>query len=94
MKTFRRDKLRRLIEAGKIVVVGSYHFDDMYGSSRDTAKDMPAALDPGDWQLRKPGVCYLFASDFTSHGRCWQNEDGTITLIVHSNSNYTFRVVS
>ena len=28
MQTFRRDKLRRLVEAGRVTAVGSYHFDD------------------------------------------------------------------
>jgi hypothetical protein len=93
MKTFRRDKLRRLVEAGRVTAVGSYHFDDMYGASRDKAKGMPVAIDPGDWKLRKEGVCYLFPSDFTSGcGRAWQNEDGTVCLYIHSNSNVDLRI--
>jgi hypothetical protein len=95
-KTFRRDRLRRLVEAGKVTLVGSYHFDDMMGESR-ADKEMPVAMKwiGGDWRKRKQGVCYMTAWDFqTQSGACWQNDDGTVTLIVHGNSNYTFRVTS
>jgi hypothetical protein len=40
MKTFRRDKLRKLIEAGRVVTVGTYSFDDMSGERR-TSHEMP-----------------------------------------------------
>ena len=92
-KTFNRGKLRRLVEAGRVTAVGSYHFDDMYGASRDTAKGMPVAIRPENWKDRKEGVCYLFESDFTSKcGRAWQNDDGTVCLYVHSNSNFDLRI--
>lgn len=94
MKTFRRDKLRRLVEAGRVECAGSYHFDDMYGESRDGAKAMPVAMKPADWHDMKEGVCYLTESDFTTNsGRAWLNENGTVTLIVHSNSNFDFRIL-
>ena len=93
MKTIPRDIVRRLVEAGRVEIAGSYSFDDMYGASRDGAKGMPAAISPADWHDRKPGVCYLFSSDFTSaSGRAWKNENGTITLYVHSNSSYELKV--
>jgi hypothetical protein len=92
MKTFRRDKLRRLVEAGKIETVSTYHFDDMYGESR-TRKPMPVAMKPADWHDRKEGVCYLTEHDFDSgSGRAWLNPNGTVTLYVHSNSNYELRI--
>lgn len=96
MQTFNRGKLRRLVQAGKVTMVSGYHFDDMYGESR-SHKELPVAIvpehEPGDWRWRKEGVCYLFPSDFTAKsGCCWLNPNGTVTLIVHSNSNYTFRV--
>ena len=94
MKTFRRDKLRRLVEAGKVELIGSYHFDDMHGTS-GTDKSMPVAIhDPTQSVAqRQTGICYLYPSDFTSgSGACWQNDNGTVTLIVHSNCNYTFRL--
>ena len=93
MKTVRRDWLKRQVEAGHVSVVASYHFDDMMGASRDTAKGMPAAIRPADWRERKEGVCYLMESDFTSScGRAWLNENGTVTLYVHGNSNSDLRV--
>ena len=92
-KTFNRGQLRRLVEAGQIEAVGSYHFDDMYGESRNTAKDMPAAIAPKDWKERKEGTCYLYESDFTSGcGRAWISDNGIITLYVHSNSNFDLRI--
>jgi len=92
MKTFRRDKLRRLVEQGKIETVATYHFDDMYGESRGH-QSMPCAIMPKDWHDRKEGICYMFDHDFTSgSGRAWLNPNGTVTLIVHSNSNYDLRI--
>lgn len=94
MATIRRDHLRRLCEAGRLRVVDNYHFDDMLGTSRGAAKDMMAAISPPDWHDRVEGICYLFPSDFSSScGRAYQNPDGTVTLYIHSNCNYTFRIV-
>jgi hypothetical protein len=91
-KTFRRDRLRRLVEAGKVTAIHTYHFDDMYGESR-THGAMPVRMRPADWKDMKQGVVYMFPSDFTSKsGGCVINTDSTITLYVHSNSNYDFRV--
>lgn len=90
IKTFRRDKLRRLIEQGKCLLVGSYSFDDMHGESRSD-KEMPVAILPADRQ-RQPGVCYIGAWELEGHGRAWLNPDGTVTLYVHSNSDYTLRI--
>lgn len=96
MKTFRRDKLRRLIEAGRVVTVSTYSFDDMHGESRGN-KVMPVAMKPDDWKDRKEGVCYMGKWDFDSKsGCCYQSNDkdpSRVTLIVHSNSNYEFRIL-
>lgn len=92
MKTIRRDMLRKLVEAGQVQVVETYHYDDMSGSER-TEKVMECGIMPEDRNQRKEGICYLFPSDFkTGSGACWQNEDGTIHLHVHGNSSYTFRL--
>ncbi len=94
-KTFRRDKLRRLIEAGKVVAVGSYHFDDMTGEARSQGISTPVAMKPADWRDRKEGVFYVSPWDFDSKsGSCWQSENGVITLYVHSNSHYDFRLLA
>jgi len=92
MAAYRRDKLLRLLAAGKLVVTDSYHFDDMYGASR-LDKEMPAAVSPANWQDRKEGVCYILDCSFTGHGRAYLNPNGTVTLYVHSNLNYTFRIL-
>jgi hypothetical protein len=39
-------------------------------------------------------VAYLHLFNFQSgSGRAWLNENGTVTLYVHSNCNYTFRIL-
>lgn len=93
MKTFNRGKLKKLAEAGRLVVAENYHFDDMYGESRDTAKEMPVAIAPENRTERKEGICYLFPSDFKSSSGCaYESGPGLVTLIVHSNCDYTFRI--
>ncbi len=91
LKTFRRDKLRRLIEAGKVETVSTYHFDDMLGESR-SHRPMPVAIMPADWHDRKEGTCYLRESEFATKSGCCYERDGIVTLIVHGNSNYDFRI--
>ena len=94
MQTFRRDKLKRLVEAGKVETVSTYHFDDMTGASR-THNPMPVAMKPADWHDRKEGICYLTEWDFKSvSGCCYVRgpANNIVTLIVHSNSNYDFRI--
>jgi hypothetical protein len=93
MKTFRRDKLRRLIEERRVEVVGSYHFDDMTGSSRDGAQGMLAAMMPADRTEVRDGICYLHPFYFTGSGRAWENPNGTVTMIVHSNLNFDFKIL-
>ncbi len=91
---FRRDKLRRLIEAGKVETVSTYSFDDMHGASRGD-KTMPVAIDPGDWRARQAGICYVSPYKFTTKSGCCYVRDpanNIVTLIVHGNSNYEFRI--
>jgi hypothetical protein len=91
MKTYRRDKLRRLVEAGKVETVATYHYDDMSGERRSHGA-MPVAIMPAEWRDRKEGVCYLRPSEFsTKSGYCYER-DGIVTLIVHQNSSYDFRI--
>ncbi len=94
ISTFRRDKLRRLIEAGKVETVSTYSFDDMHGASRGN-KTMPVAIDPRDYRLRQPGICYIRDDEFTTKSGCCYVSDkasGIVTLIVHGNSNYDLRI--
>ena len=93
LKTVKRDWLRRQVEAGKVVCVSAYHFDDMYGESR-TSREMPVAMMPVDRHDAHDGTVYLFPSDFTSgSGSAYRTEGGSIiSLHVHSNSNYDLRI--
>jgi hypothetical protein len=95
LTTFRRDKLRRLIEAGRVVSTSTYSFDDMTGESRSTGR-IPVAIAPRDWRDRKEGLCYLRPDEFEGKsGACYtRGEDRSrVTLIVHSNSSYQFEVL-
>lgn len=94
MKTFRRDRLRRLIEAGRVVMVTSYHFDDMYGAERTTT-EKPVRMNPSDdWRDRQEGIVYLYEHDLTAKsGACYEGEQGRIHLRVHSNSNFDLRII-
>jgi len=73
--------------------VDAYHFDDMLGTDRGIEREMPVAMKPADWHDRKEGICYVMPFDFQSKsGSAWKNPNGTFTLVVHSNCNYTFRL--
>ena len=90
-KTLRRDALLRKAKAGKLVLVDSYHFDDMMGESRSN-KEMPVAIRPEKFEDRKEGVAYLFEQDFkTKSGAAYLCDNGTISLHVHSNCHFTLR---
>lgn len=92
MKTVRRDKLKRLAAAGRLVLVGSYRFDDLTGESSND-KELPVRLAAGqdDWQS---GFCNLSERDFASRsGSAWENPNGSVTLWVHSNRSLDFRVL-
>lgn len=98
MRTFNRRKLKRLAAAGKLVCVDSYSYDEMSGTSRNT-KEMPVVYPrPANWQDRKQGTIYLSDFDFNSgSGRAYyvnEKNDDMVCLIVHSNSNYTFRILT
>jgi hypothetical protein len=94
MTTFNRGKLRKLVEAGKVVMAGAYHYDDMTGASRVQGQAMPVAMKPDDWHDRKEGVCYLTEWDFkTKSGHAYESGNGIITLIVHGNCNYDLKIL-
>lgn len=98
MTTVRRDWLLRKGLQGKLVMSGAYHFDDMLGESR-SSEQLPVVIynqaeNPDWWRNRKEGAAYIGTYNFTgSGGRAWKNADGTITLHVHSNCSYTFKVL-
>ena len=91
MKTIRRNELLKLAKAGKLVCVESYKFDDQLGEDRGS-KETPVRVKANhdDW---KDGFCNLSDYHFSGKsGRAYTNNNGTITLYVHSNLNYTFKV--
>ncbi len=91
IKTFRRDRLLRMAQQGKLVVVDSYSYDDMTGSVRNKTERPVKIVEPGD--SRPEGTVCLFPSDFNGSGRAYQYvEDGRIVLHIHGNLNVTFRI--
>ena len=96
MRTFNRGRLLRLAEAGKLVAVSTYSFDDMYGGHR-TNNDMPVKMMPADRCQCQDGTVYVFPSYFKGKsGTAYYAHDDRqdlVTLIVHSNCNYTFRIL-
>ena len=92
MATMNRGTLLKMAKAGKLVMVGSYHFDDMIGESRG-AKEIPVRI-RADYNDFIEGQCNLWESDFKSKcGRAWRNDNGTYCLYVHSNCNYDLKEV-
>jgi hypothetical protein len=93
MKTMRRDTLRRLVERDRIVLVGSYHYNEMTGLDRFQGDPIPVKMMPADRYSTTPGTCYLYPSDFTSSvGHACVEETGIINLHVHGNCSYNFRL--
>lgn len=97
MKTIRRDLLLRLARAGKLVLVGSYSFDDQHGS--DVIQ--PGAARPGDAEPAARGLVptggHVLGAGQRVRGQARPRvgeHNGTVTLYVHSNSNYDFRVLT
>jgi hypothetical protein len=89
---YNRGKLLREAKAGKVVVVGSYHFDDMFGETNSKNCVTPVYIKE-EGQENKRGYCTLTAWKFkTKSGCAYDNGNGVITLIVHSNCNYDFKV--
>jgi len=92
-RTVRRDMLLRLARAGRLVLVDSYHFDDMTGASRGN-KEMPVRIREEGADSFKEGVCTLRPDLFSGNcGSATRQPNGTIWLYIHSNLNYTFRVL-
>ena len=90
METVNRGRLLKLAKAGRLTMVQSYHFDDMYGQETST-KEIPVRIKSA-YDDFKEGFCNLLESDFKSKSGCAYKSGDTIVLIVHSNCNYNFRV--
>jgi hypothetical protein len=93
MSTMRRDVLKRLVEAGRVELIGSYHYDDGYGASEHKGAALPVAIMPADRHACREGICYLYPSDLTSSsGSATRGLDGNISLYVHSNCSYALHI--
>jgi hypothetical protein len=93
MSTLRRDVLRKLVEAGRVELVGSYHYDEQFGTSQHKGVALPVAIMPEDRNACKEGICYLYPSDLTSSsGSAQRGANGNISLYVHSNCNYELHI--
>ncbi|MDE2020434.1 MAG: hypothetical protein KGJ13_08875 [Patescibacteria group bacterium] len=97
MKTIRRDQLLKLAEAGKLIMVGSYHYDEMTGAETRN-KELPVRVmhpRPDDHLSGfKEGFCNLRECDFQSHGgMAYMRDDNTVSLHVYSGRFYDFRLV-
>lgn len=95
--TMRRDVLKRKVAAGKVVLVDSYHYDDMSGSSQYKGPPMPVELIDHYGAPRKEGFVCLHEHDFEScSGGAYvvsRDERGTVVrLRVHSNCSYTLLI--
>lgn len=91
MKTIRRDTLLKKAKAGKLFLVNSYNFDDMYGLKQERDLRVPVRI--CGYADHIDGYCNLFEFDFTSSsGRAYLNDNGTVHLRVHSNCFMDFEV--
>lgn len=96
METVNRGWLKRQMAAGNVVMVGSYHFDDLLGSSRSSTEMPTKFRKEGEPREYKEGLAEFSDFDFTSNsGRAyWENkEKGLVHLRVHSNYNVTLKVL-
>jgi hypothetical protein len=104
LKGMRRDVLRRMIERNEMVLVESYHFDDGYGAERGEHAADPRAVRVWRYEVRENPVTgreevasppydgktvFIREGEFRGSGSCWEEADGRVVLVVHSNSNYT-----
>lgn len=82
----------RLAMAGKLVMVGSYHYDEMSGQEI-SKKEIPVRFSTGYGDFVE-GQCNLREHDFTSHsGYATVSNDGfTAHLGVHSNCHFDLRM--
>lgn len=93
MSTMRRDVLKKLVEAGRVELVGSYHYDEQQGASQHKGVALPVEIMPEDRHACREGICYLYPSDLTSSsGSATRGLDGNISLYVHSNCSYELHI--
>jgi hypothetical protein len=96
MQTVNRGSLMKKVAAGLVEAKCNFSLTDDYRLDDQNEFGvtgwMPARLSSGYGDFVQ-GQMNLKQHDFTSKsGRAYKNDDGTITLIVHSNECYTLRI--
>jgi len=90
-KTVRRDKLKRDIEKGLYLCKCNGRYTDDYAwdaaSNYGITEFMEVNIVKTNSE-RKEKHINLWESDFSGYGNAWENEDGTVTLWIHSNLSY------
>lgn len=96
IKTLRRDKLLRDLRKGLHYGMCNYRhtddyaFDDSHNFGKTNFLEVNIRTESKD--PSKEGHINLWESDFRgSCGSAWINDDGTVTLVVHSNLSYDFK---
>lgn len=106
MKTINRGWLKRQIEKGNIEARCAFHFTDDYAFDNATgfgktdwmlSRVRYPQFDPESHRCinddRKPDMINFDESDFrTKSGSAYRNDDGTITLRIHSNEVWKLRM--
>lgn len=107
MKTVRRDWIMRQIDKGNIEAKCTYNYTDDFYAWEDRNRNI-FSTDWLPVRISRPKFdsSYRYSDvdridghiNFMPHelksrsGSAWWNEDGTITLLVHSNLCYTLRI--
>lgn len=96
MKRIRRDKIKRLIEKGKIEARCKYQYTDdyAYDNANNFGKTewLPTRISSG-YEDKKEGYINFEEHDFRyKSGAAWENDDRTITFMVLSNHSFALRI--
>ncbi len=102
MKTVNRGWLKKQVANGKMEALCNYSFDPMTdGIEYGDKQWRPARLQVREYDENNKlvnddwieGMSNFTEWDFkTKSGCAYQNNDGTITLIIHSNESYELRI--
>jgi hypothetical protein len=96
-RTVRRDKLKRDIQKGLYVCKCNHRYTDDYAydyaSNYGETDFMEVKVQDHNGREHGKGILYLHPEDFSGYGNAWENEDGTVTLWIHSNLSYDLKKV-
>ena len=95
-KTVNRGWLKKQVLAGKVEAICAYNMTDDYkfdaaNNCGRTTTFVPCRIRNGSDFVE--GVMNFYERDFsTKTGAAWRNENGTISLVVHSNRSYDMKI--